>query len=202
LSMWAGFENTTKFRVGNFADGDVEAADVVLMVGVVECYRDPSEPAACRTVQVWAWVTAVAGRAVGPHVARRRSGPARRQLGRTCGLISTFYMGEASTRMALLQGTLDLLILRALTTGTNHGLGIGRRVHQMTGGTFDVKPGSLFPALHRLEERGWLRAEWGESEHKRRAKFYALTAAGKRQLQEETRAWGQLSVAIGRALES
>ena len=105
-------------------------------------------------------------------------------------------------RMDLLQGTLDLLILRALSTGQNHGLGISRRVHQITGGTFEVKPGSLFPALYRLEEQGWLKSEWGESENKRRAKFYSLTAAGKRQLQEETRAWEKLSLAIARALES
>jgi PadR family transcriptional regulator PadR len=105
-------------------------------------------------------------------------------------------------RMDLLQGTLDLLILRSLSTGPNHGLGISRRVHQITGGAFEVKPGSLFPALHRLAEQGWLKGEWGESETKRRAKFYKLTAAGKRQLQEETRAWENLSIAIARALES
>lgn len=105
-------------------------------------------------------------------------------------------------RLDLLQGTLDLLILRALSTGSNHGLGVSRRVHQITGGTFDVKPGSLFPALHRLEEQGWLKSAWGESENNRRAKFYTLTAAGRRQLREETRTWERLSIAITRALES
>jgi len=75
-------------------------------------------------------------------------------------------------------------------------------VHQITGGTFDVKPGSLFPALYRLEEQGWLKSEWGESENRRRAKFYTLTAAGRRQLREETRAWEKLSLAIAKALES
>ena len=104
--------------------------------------------------------------------------------------------------MDLLQGTLDLLILRALATGRQHGLGISRRVLQMTGGAFDVKPGSLFPALYRLEEQGWLASEWGESENKRRAKFYALTATGRRQLREETTAWEKLSVAMAKALES
>ena len=104
--------------------------------------------------------------------------------------------------MDLLQGTLDLLILRALSTGELHGLGISRRIHQVTGTTFDVKPGSLFPALYRLEEQGWLKSEWGESENRRKAKFYKLTAAGKRQLQEETRAWEKLSLAIAMALES
>ena len=104
--------------------------------------------------------------------------------------------------MDLLQGTLDLLILRALSTGELHGLGVSRRIHQMTGTTFDVKPGSLFPALYRLEEQGWLKSHWGESENKRRAKFYALTASGKRQLAAETRVWETLSLAMAKALES
>ena len=106
------------------------------------------------------------------------------------------------SRLDLLQGTLDLLILRALTTAELHGLGISRRIYQMTGTTFDVKPGSLFPALYRLEEQGWLKSEWGESENKRRAKFYKLTAAGRRQLQEETRTWERLSLAMAKALEN
>ena len=72
----------------------------------------------------------------------------------------------------------------------------------MTGTTFDVKPGSLFPALYRLEEQGWLKSEWGESENKRKAKFYKLTAAGRRQLHEETRTWERLSLAMEKALES
>jgi PadR family transcriptional regulator PadR len=106
------------------------------------------------------------------------------------------------SRMDLLQGTLDLLILRALSPEPLHGLGVSRRIEQLTAGTFDVKPGSLFPALHRLEEQGWLKAEWGESENKRRAKFYTLTAAGRRQLKEETQSWEKLSLAIGRALQN
>ena len=106
------------------------------------------------------------------------------------------------SRMDLLQGTLDLLILRALSTGELHGLGISRRVKQITGDTFDVKPGSLFPAVYRLEEQGWLTSTWGESENKRRAKFYKLTAAGRRQLQQETRSWERLSLAMAKALES
>lgn len=105
------------------------------------------------------------------------------------------------SRMDLLQGTLDLLILRALSTAELHGLGISRRIQQMTG-AFDVKPGSLFPALYRLEEQGWLKSEWGESENKRRAKFYRLTASGRRQLHEETRTWEKLAVAMAKALES
>lgn len=102
--------------------------------------------------------------------------------------------------MDLLQGTLDLLILRAVSDRARHGLGVSKRIGQMTGETFDVKPGSLFPALHRLEERGWLKSEWGESENRRKAKYYQLTAAGRRQLKRETEAWDVLSVAIGRAL--
>ena len=103
---------------------------------------------------------------------------------------------------ALVQGSLDLLILQALTLGPLHGLGLSRRISQVTHGAFDVKPGSLFPALHRMEEHGWLASEWGESENKRRAKFYRLTAAGRRQLLRETKNWERISVAIARALQA
>src|SRR5215467_15509254 len=96
----------------------------------------------------------------------------------------------------ILQGTLDLLILKALTLDQMHGMGISRRIAQITNGTFDVKPGSLFPALHRMEEAGWLASSWGDSENKRRAKFYRLTAAGRRQLQAETTQWETISLAI------
>jgi len=106
------------------------------------------------------------------------------------------------SRMDLLHGTLDLLILQALALEPHHGLGVSRRIEQMTAGTFEVKPGSLFPALHRLEERGWLRSEWGESENRRRARFYALTPTGRKQLKVETRAWQELSLAMTRALET
>jgi PadR family transcriptional regulator PadR len=102
----------------------------------------------------------------------------------------------------LLQGTLDLLILRTLGLGPQHGLGIARRIEQITHGTFQVKPGSLFPALYRLEDRGWLSAEWGDSETKRRAKFYRLTTAGRKQLQAETESWQRIALAIARALEA
>ena len=102
----------------------------------------------------------------------------------------------------LLQGTLDLLILKTLGLGPNHGLGIARRINQITKGTFNVKPGSLFPALHRMEEAGWLKSEWGESENNRRAKYYSLTRAGRRQLETETEDWQRISVAIGSALRA
>jgi PadR family transcriptional regulator, regulatory protein PadR len=100
----------------------------------------------------------------------------------------------------LLQGTLDLLILKALGPGELHGLGISRRVEQITQGTFLVKPGSLFPALHRMEEAGWLSSFWGESENNRRAKFYRLTKAGKNQLRVETEQWTKVALAMTNAL--
>lgn len=103
-------------------------------------------------------------------------------------------------RTELLKGTLDLLILQALSLEPNHGLGVARRVAQMSGQAFEVKPGSLFPALHRLEERGWVDAEWGRSETNRKAKYYNLTAAGRRQLRTETENWERASLAIARAL--
>jgi transcriptional regulator len=109
-------------------------------------------------------------------------------------------MGTEPT--ALLQGTLDMLILKSLAAGELHGLGISRRIQQMTGGTFLVKPGSLFPAVHRMEEEGWISAFWGESETNRRAKYYRLTKAGQKQLAEETRRWGRISLAIAQALET
>lgn len=102
----------------------------------------------------------------------------------------------------LLQGTLDLLILKALALEPMHGLGISRRIGQITNNAFDVKPGSLFPALHRMEQAGWLAAEWGESENKRRAKYYRLTKAGQRQLGVEKQQWDRVSTAIAAALES
>ena len=106
------------------------------------------------------------------------------------------------SRTHLLQGTLDLLILKALATAELHGLGVSRRIEQITGGTFSVQPGSLFPALHRLEEAGWLTSTWQPSENNRRAKFYALTKAGRRQLGTETEQWNRIVLAIGRALEA
>jgi transcriptional regulator len=102
----------------------------------------------------------------------------------------------------LLQGTLDLLILKALSLQPLHGLGVSRRVEQITKGAYVVKPGSLFPALHRLEEQGWLMASWGDSENNRRAKFYRLTAAGRRQLSTETEEWRRVSGAMQAALDS
>ena len=105
-------------------------------------------------------------------------------------------------RTDLLRGTLDLLILKALAAGQLHGLGVSRRIEQITAGTFVVLPGSLFPALHRLEEAGWLSSTWETSENNRRAKYYALTRSGRKQLGEEAAQWNKIALAIARALEA
>jgi len=108
----------------------------------------------------------------------------------------------SAEQTSLLQGTLDLLILKSLIAGEMHGLGVSRRIQQITGGTFLVKPGSLFPALHRMEEEGWISSFWGESENNRRAKYYRLTKPGRKQLEVETKRWGRISWAIAQALEA
>ncbi len=108
----------------------------------------------------------------------------------------------APEQTELLQGTLDMLILKALALGEMHGLGVSRRIEQLTRGTFQVKPGSLFPGLHRMEEQGWLTAFWGESENNRRAKYYRLTPAGRRQLESERERWHRITVAIAHALQT
>jgi transcriptional regulator len=92
------------------------------------------------------------------------------------------------------------LILKALAAGELHGLGVSRRIEQITSGTFRVQPGSLFPALHRLEEAGWLTSRWEASENNRRAKFYTLTKAGRKQLGEQTAQWQRIALAMPRAL--
>lgn len=107
-------------------------------------------------------------------------------------------MRETSLR----RGTLDLLILKALSLEPLHGLGVARRVEQITRGAYVVGPGSLFPALHRLEQNGWLAASDGESENNRRARFYRLTAAGRRQLAAETSEWTRVVTTMNAALES
>ena len=108
----------------------------------------------------------------------------------------------SSKQTNLLQGTLDLLVLKALALGELHGLGISRRIEQMTRGTFQVKPGSLFPALHRMEEAGWLKAVWGESENNRKAKYYRLTAAGRDRLGAETSKWNRMAGIMGTILSA
>ena len=108
----------------------------------------------------------------------------------------------AEHRASLLQGTLDLLILKALSSAELHGLGVSRRIEQITKGTFVVQPGSLFPALHRLEEAGWLASTWEASENNRRAKYYKLTRAGRKQLGDATEQWNRVALAMTRALEA
>src|SRR5580704_7796282 len=109
-------------------------------------------------------------------------------------------MSHAS-KLDLLQGTLDLLILRTLLAGPQHGWAISERIQQISEEVLRVNQGSLYPALHRLEHQGWIKAEWGVSELGRRARFYKLTAAGRKQLELETKTWARMAGAIGRILE-
>jgi PadR family transcriptional regulator PadR len=102
----------------------------------------------------------------------------------------------------LLQGTLDMLLLKALQLEPLHGYAIARRVQQLSHDVLRVEEGSLYPALHRIEERGWVEAEWGISENNRRAKFYSLTRAGRKQLENEMSEWKRLSLAITRVMEA
>jgi PadR family transcriptional regulator, regulatory protein PadR len=106
----------------------------------------------------------------------------------------------ATTRLDLLQGTLDLLILRTLVAERRHGWAISERIQLLSRDVLRVNQGSLYPALHRLEQQGWIASEWGVSELGRRARFYQLTAAGRKQLLEETEQWSQFSAAVGRVM--
>lgn len=105
-------------------------------------------------------------------------------------------------KATLVRGTLDMLILKTLTLQPMHGLGIARRIEQITDGVFQVKPGSLFPALKRMEQEGWIEGVWSDSENNRRARYYKLTAAGRRRLGVEKRNWAQASLAITRVMET
>ncbi len=106
----------------------------------------------------------------------------------------------ANDRSDLLQGTLDLLVLKVLALGPDHGWGLSQRIQQISQEVLQVNQGSLYPALHRLEQRGWILAEWGTSDHNRRAKFYRLTATGERQLEIEAESWARFSAAVARIL--
>jgi transcriptional regulator len=108
----------------------------------------------------------------------------------------------APSRSDLLQGTLDVLILKTLANGQMHGWGISQRIQQLSEDVLAVNQGSLYPALHRLEEKGWIAAEWGSSENNRKARFYSLTRLGRRQLAEETESWERFAAAVGRVLAS
>jgi PadR family transcriptional regulator PadR len=107
-----------------------------------------------------------------------------------------------SAKTELLLGTLDLLVLKVLELRPLHGLGVSRRIEQVTRGTFQVKPGSLFPALYRMEQAGWLASSWGQSETNRRARYYRLTAAGRRRLAAETDQWERVATAMTLALQT
>lgn len=106
-----------------------------------------------------------------------------------------------SKRIDLPQGTLDLLILRTLAAGAQHGWAVSERVQQMSSDVLRIQQGSLYPALHRLERRGWIKAKWGTSDHNRRAKYYELTKSGAKQLEQETESWRKLTVAVAQVLE-
>ena len=106
------------------------------------------------------------------------------------------------SRLDLLQGTLDLLILRTLQTGPQHGWAISERIQQISSGVFQVQQGSLYPALHRLERQGWIKARWAASDNNRRAKYYELTKTGRKQLGTEADAWRRLAAAVAQVLEA
>ena len=108
----------------------------------------------------------------------------------------------ARANIDLLQGTLDVLILRTLASGPMHGWGIAQRIQQVSEDVLRVNQGSLYPALHRLEDEGWIDAEWGASENNRRAKYYRLTRSGQRQLEAETQNWKRLAAAVARILQT
>ena len=102
----------------------------------------------------------------------------------------------------LMQGTLDMLILKAVSLGPRHGYGVLLRIRQISGGELEILQGSLYPALYRLEAKGWIASEWGESENKRKAKYYRLTAAGRRRLREQTDQWGRQASMIADILNA
>jgi PadR family transcriptional regulator len=107
-----------------------------------------------------------------------------------------------NSKSDLLQGTLDLLILRTLASGAMHGWGISQRLQQVSEDVLQVNQGSLYPALYRLEQQGWIASSWGDSDNNRRAKFYELTKVGRKQLAEETASWARMSAAVARVLEN
>jgi transcriptional regulator len=111
-------------------------------------------------------------------------------------------MTSESLRSELLQGTLDVLILKTLALAPMHGWGIAQRIHQLSRDVLQVNQGSLYPALYRLESKGWIRSEWGNSDNNRRAKFYELTKTGRRQLTDETDSWERFAAAVARVLEA
>jgi transcriptional regulator len=105
-------------------------------------------------------------------------------------------------KIELLQGTLDMLILKVLEAGSLHGFEIAQRIHDLSREALTVEEGSLYPALYRMQDRGWIKSEWGQSDNNRRAKYYELTRAGRRQLEREAAGWERLCLAIGQVMQS
>jgi PadR family transcriptional regulator PadR len=116
--------------------------------------------------------------------------------------VAVMCEGMTEERIDLPQGTLDLLILRTLALGPDHGWAISERIHQVSSKVLQVQQGSLYPALHRLERRGWIKAHWGASENNRRAKYYELTKSGRKQLETEQSEWRKLAAAVAQVLET
>ena len=125
-------------------------------------------------------------------------------MGRTLSLPQTLYgnVHMPAASVDLLQGTLDLLVLKTLSWGPTHGYGVARWIQEITGDVLRVEEGSLYPALHRLEKRRWIRSEWGLSENNRRAKYYHITTQGRQRLRAETSTWGVFVDAVGKVLTS
>jgi PadR family transcriptional regulator, regulatory protein PadR len=111
-------------------------------------------------------------------------------------------METTAARADLLQGTLDMLVLKALSQGTRHGYDIARWIQRTSDDALQVEEGSLYPALYRMERRGWIKSTWGVSENNRRARFYQVTARGRRQLEDERQGWQRLALAIGKVMEA
>jgi PadR family transcriptional regulator, regulatory protein PadR len=111
-------------------------------------------------------------------------------------------MGKSEKKPDLPQGTLDLLVLKALSLGSMHGYGIGQRIHQLAENMLLIEEGTLYPALYRIEHRGWIKAEWGVSENNRKARFYTLTRGGRKQLEQEEQQWQYLSLAVAKILNA
>jgi PadR family transcriptional regulator PadR len=109
---------------------------------------------------------------------------------------------ETRDKIELLQGTLDMLVLKVLSRGSLHGFEIAQRIHDLSREALTVEEGSLYPALYRMQDRGWIKSEWGQSDNNRRAKYYALTPVGRRQLDREAAGWEQLCLAIGKVMQS
>jgi len=134
-----------------------------------------------------------------PRLARKR-GSSRDKFKQDGFRLRGHMAGKTGEGMDLLHGTLDMLVLKAVSLGPLHGYGVLLRIEQISGDRLEVPQGSLYPALYRLEHEGWIASEWGQSENKRRARYYSLTDAGRKRLEMETRKWNEMAEAIGAVL--